>query len=61
MSRQPVGESLRSFLDEIDPIPFGVGALLVVGFLAYTAYDVAAVERAIGRAFTVFGEGLAWL
>jgi glycine betaine transporter len=61
MSRPTVGESLRSFFEEIDPVPFGVGALLVAVFLAYTVYDVAAVERAIGQAFTVFGEGLAWL
>ena len=56
-----VGEHVRSFFDEIDPIPFGAGTLVVVAFLAYTVYDVQAVETAISEAFTVFGEGLAWL
>jgi glycine betaine transporter len=50
-----------SFINELDPIPFVVGAAVAIGFVAYTAYDVTAVGNAINWAFGTLGQGLAWL
>ncbi|CAI49885.1 compatible solute transport protein (probable substrate choline/glycine betaine) [Natronomonas pharaonis DSM 2160] len=63
MSQRPssVSESLRSFINELDPVPFLVGAVISVGFVIYTAYDVAAVQAGIDWAFGTLGERLAWL
>ena len=50
-----------SFITELDPVPFVAGAAVAIGFVAYTAYDVAAVGNAIDWAFGTLGQGLAWL
>lgn len=61
MSQSSSSRAVRSFIDEIDPIPFGVGALVTIGFILWAAIDTETVSTAIDRAFVVFGEGLAWL
>jgi len=51
----------RQFVDEIDPIPFVVGALATLVFIALAALRTGWVQQQINTAFKVFGEGLAWL
>ena len=61
MSRRSIAESIRSFREEVDPIPFVVGALVTFAFLGYTVVDTEGAAAAIDAAFVTFGEGLAWL
>jgi len=56
-----VVESIRSFREEVDPVPFVVGALVTFAFLGYTVLDTEGAAAAIDAAFVTFGEGLAWL
>jgi len=51
----------RQFVDEIDPIPFVVGALATLVFIVLAALRTEWVQQQINTAFKVFGEGLAWL
>ena len=52
---------LKSFVDEIDPIPFTLGALVTFVFIGLAAFRTDWVSSQITTAFTVFGQGLAWL
>jgi glycine betaine transporter len=52
---------LRQFVDEIDPIPFAVGALVTFVFIGLAAFRTEWVSNQISTAFSIFGEGLAWL
>jgi glycine betaine transporter len=52
---------LRQFVDEIDPIPFAVGALVTFVFIGLAAFRTEWVSSQITTAFAVFGEGLAWM
>ena len=61
MNRMSVVESIRSFREEVDPVPFVVGALVTFAFLGYTVLDTEGAAAAIDAAFVTFGEGLAWL
>ena len=61
MSRRSIAESIHSFREEVDPVPFVVGALVTFGFLGYTVVDTEGAAAAIDAAFITFGEGLAWL
>ena len=61
MSRRSIAESIHSFREEVDPVPFVVGALVTFGFLGYTVVDTEGAAAAIDAAFVTFGEGLAWL
>ena len=61
MSRRSIAESIRSFREEVDPVPFVVGALVTFAFLGYTVVDTEGAAAAIDAAFVTFGEGLAWL
>ncbi|WP_435320961.1 BCCT family transporter [Haloarchaeobius sp. TZWSO28] len=51
----------RRFVDEIDPIPFVFGALVTFVFIGLAATKTEWVSSQITTAFSVFGEGLAWL
>ena len=53
--------ALKSFVDEIDPIPFALGALVTFVFIGLAAFRTDWVSSQITTAFAVFGEGLAWL
>ena len=61
MSQRSIAESIHSFREEVDPVPFVVGALVTFGFLGYTVVDTEGAAAAIDAAFVTFGEGLAWL
>ena len=61
MSRRSIAESIHSFREEVDPVPFVVGALVTFAFLGYTVVDTEGAAAAIDAAFVTFGEGLAWL
>src|SRR6056297_275135 len=50
-----------TFVDEIDPIPFVMGAVVTLGFIALAAVRTDWVQQQINSAFEVFGQGLAWL
>ena len=49
------------FIEEIDPIPFAVGAAVTLLFIALTGLRTDWVQEQINVAFEVVGEGLAWL
>ncbi len=49
------------FIDEIDPIPFVLGAIVTLAFIALAAFRTEWVQEQINTAFQVFGEGLAWM
>jgi len=53
--------ALKSFVDEIDPIPFTLGALVTFVFIGLAAFRTDWVSSQITTAFAVFGEGLAWM
>ena len=53
--------ALASFIDEIDPIPFALGALVTFVFIGLAAFRTDWVSSQITTAFAVFGEGLAWM
>lgn len=53
--------AFRTFVEEIDPIPFIVGALATLAFIALAAARTDWVQQQINTAFEIFGEGLAWL
>ena len=53
--------ALKSFVDEIDPIPFTFGALVTFVFIGLAAFRTDWVSSQITTAFAVFGEGLAWM
>ncbi|MFB6167917.1 MAG: BCCT family transporter [Haloferacaceae archaeon] len=53
--------ALRTFIDEIDPIPFALGALVTFVFIGLAAFRTEWVSNQISTAFKVFGEGLAWM
>jgi len=50
-----------TFVDEIDPIPFVMGAVVTLAFIALAAVRTDWVQQQINTAFEVFGQGLAWL
>jgi len=52
---------IRAFLDEIDPIPFVVGALVTLVFVGVAALRTDWMSEQLNAAFSVFGEGLAWM
>jgi glycine betaine transporter len=52
---------LGQFVDEIDAIPFVVGALVTFVFIGLTAFRTEWVSQQITTAFSVFGQGLAWM
>ena len=59
---QSSGRSVFSqFVDEIDPIPFAFGALVTFVFIGLAAFRTEWVSSQITTAFSVFGEGLAWM
>jgi len=59
---QSSGRSVFSqFVDEIDPIPFAFGALVTFVFIGLAAFQTEWVSSQITTAFSVFGEGLAWM
>jgi len=49
------------FIDEIDPIPFVLGAVVTLAFIALAAFRTEWIQEQINTAFQVFGEGLAWM
>ena len=51
----------KQFVDEIDAIPFVLGALITFVFIGLAAVRTELVSQSISTAFTVFGQGLAWL
>jgi len=53
--------AFRTFVDEIDPIPFVLGAVVTLTFIALAAIRTDWVQQQINTAFEVFGQGLAWL
>jgi len=53
--------AFNEFLEEIDPIPFVVGALVTLAFIFVAALRTEWVQEQINTAFEVVGEGLAWL
>jgi glycine betaine transporter len=53
--------AIRRFVDEIDPIPFIVGAGVTLVFIVMAAVRTEWVQEQINSAFVIFGEGLAWL
>jgi glycine betaine transporter len=53
--------ALANFVDEIDPIPFALGALVTFVFIGLAAFRTDWVSSQITTAFAVFGEGLAWM
>jgi len=53
--------TIRQFIDEIDPIPFALGALVTFTFIGLAAFRTEWVSNQISTAFSVFGGGLAWL
>ena len=53
--------AFERFLDEVDPVPFVLGAALTLGFIGLAAFRTELVQQRINTAFQVFGEGLAWL
>ncbi|WP_435095182.1 BCCT family transporter [Halorubrum sp. N11] len=53
--------AFETFVDEIDPIPFVLGAVVTLGFIALAAVRTEWVQQQINTAFEVFGQGLAWL
>jgi glycine betaine transporter len=56
------GDSVfRTFVDEIDPVPFVLGAVVTLVFIALAAVRTDWVQQQINSAFEVFGQGLAWL
>ncbi|MBX0297085.1 BCCT family transporter [Haloarcula nitratireducens] len=59
---QSSGRSVFSqFVDEIDTIPFAFGALVTFVFIGLAAFRTEWVSSQITTAFSVFGEGLAWM
>jgi len=50
-----------AFLEEIDPVPFVLGAVVTLAFIALAAVRTEWVQQQINTAFEVFGQGLAWL
>ncbi|MFD1562612.1 BCCT family transporter [Haloarchaeobius amylolyticus] len=53
--------AVRRFVEEIDPIPFIVGAGVTLVFIVMAAVRTEWVQEQINSAFVIFGEGLAWL
>ena len=61
MSQANDDGALAGFIDEIDPIPFALGALVTFVFIGLAAFRTDWVSSQITTAFAVFGEGLAWM
>ena len=61
MAQANDGGALAGFIDEIDPIPFALGALVTFVFIGLAAFRTDWVSSQITTAFAVFGEGLAWM
>ena len=61
MAQANDGGALAGFIDEIDPIPFTLGALVTFVFIGLAAFRTDWVSSQITTAFAVFGEGLAWM
>jgi len=55
------GSTFSTFVDEIDPIPFVLGAVVTLAFITLAAFRTDWVQQQINTAFEVFGQGLAWL
>ena len=53
--------AFKRFVDEIDPIPFALGAAITFVFIGLAAFRTDWVSSQITTAFSVFGEGLAWM
>ncbi|MFC6873350.1 BCCT family transporter [Halobellus marinus] len=52
---------IGEFIDEIDPIPFVVGALVTLAFVLVAGFRTDWMSTQLGTAFNVFGQGLAWM
>jgi len=60
-SRRSVSRTVAQLVDELDTVPFAVGALVTFIFVAWAAIDTDGVAAAIDAAFVVVGQNLAWL
>jgi len=61
MAKSTDSGAFKEFIDEIDAIPFVVGALVTFVFIGLTVARTDAVAEFIGTAFSVVGENLAWM
>jgi glycine betaine transporter len=61
MAQSSGSSVLKEFVDELDPIPFIFGALVTFVFIGLAAFRTEWVSNQITTAFSVFGQGLAWL
>ncbi len=61
MSGRSLSDLRAQFSEEVDPIPFIVGAALSIAFVGYAAIDTEGVASAINWAFGYLGQRLAWL
>jgi len=52
---------VSEFIDEIDPIPFVVGASVTVAFVLVAGFRTDWMSQQLNTAFQVFGQGLAWM
>ncbi len=52
---------VKRFVEEIDPIPFVVGAGVTLVFIVMAALRTEWIQEQINTAYVVFGEGFAWL
>ncbi|MFB6250760.1 MAG: BCCT family transporter [Halobellus sp.] len=61
MSSSPDTGVISEFIDEIDPIPFVVGALVTLAFVFVAGFRTEWMSQQLSTAFNVFGQGLAWM